>query len=133
MSRIKKLFTTLKGKGRKALVGYIVNGDPTPGATLPTMHKMAEQGVDIIELGVPFSDPMAEGPVIQKGHERALLGKVSLRDTLQVVSEFRKTNADTPVVLMGYANPVERMGYSTFAALAQESGVDGLITVDLPP
>lgn len=133
MSRIQTLFTTLKGKGRKALVGYIVNGDPTPEATLPTMHKMAEQGVDIIELGVPFSDPMAEGPVIQKGHERALLGKVSLRDTLQVVSEFRKTNTDTPVVLMGYANPVEKMGYSTFAALAQESGVDGLITVDLPP
>ncbi len=133
MSRIQHVFTALKAKGRKALVGYIVNGDPHREATLPTMHTLVEQGVDIIELGVPFSDPMAEGPVIQKGHERALQHGVSLRDTLAVVREFRRTNTDTPVVLMGYANPVEKMGYAPFAEQAAEAGVDGLITVDLPP
>ncbi|HEY7884838.1 MAG TPA: tryptophan synthase subunit alpha [Cellvibrionaceae bacterium] len=133
MSRIQKVFADNKNSGRKALIGYIVNGDPTREATLPTMHKMVEQGVDIIEIGVPFSDPMAEGPVIQKGHERALTHHVSLRDTLQVAADFRKTNTTTPLVLMGYANPVERMGYGAFAEAASAAGIDGLITVDLPP
>ena len=133
MNRIDQCLNQLRAQNRKALVTYIVCGDPEPMATLPTMHAMVEQGVDIIELGVPFSDPMAEGPVIQKGHERALVTNTSLRDTLAVVSEFRKTDQDTPVVLMGYANPVERMGYETFTGLAKESGVDGLLTVDLPP
>ncbi|MBU2885086.1 tryptophan synthase subunit alpha [Gilvimarinus agarilyticus] len=132
MSRISQTFSELKQNGRKALVAYIVNGDPTREATLPAMHKMVEQGVDIIELGVPFSDPMAEGPVIQKGHERALEHHVSLTDTMAVVAEFRKTNQSTPVLLMGYANPVERMGYSVFADKAEAAGVDGLLTVDLP-
>ncbi|WP_049721981.1 tryptophan synthase subunit alpha [Gilvimarinus polysaccharolyticus] len=133
MSRISQQFETLKAKGRKALVVYIVNGDPSPAATLPTMHKMVEAGADIIELGVPFSDPMAEGPVIQKGHERALASGTSLRGTLDLVAEFRKTNNTTPVILMGYANPVVRMGYQQFAERALEVGVDGLLTVDLPP
>lgn len=133
MSRISQTFSELKAGGRKALVAYIVNGDPVREATLPTMHKMVEEGVDIIELGVPFSDPMAEGPVIQKGHERALEHSVSLSDSLAIVAEFRKTNKTTPVLLMGYANPVERMGYSVFADKAAEAGVDGLLTVDLPP
>lgn len=133
MSRISQTFSALKERNGKALVAYIVNGDPVTEATLPTMHKMVAAGVDIIELGVPFSDPMAEGPVIQKGHERALEHKVSLTDTMNVVAEFRKTNKTTPVLLMGYANPVERMGYSVFADKAAAAGVDGLLTVDLPP
>ena len=133
MSRIAKRLRDLRSQGRKALVTYIVNGDPYPEATLPAMHELVRQGVDIIELGVPFSDPMAEGPVIQRGHERALEHKISLRGTLELVRQFRETDADTPVVLMGYANPIERMGYDTTAQLASEAGVDGLLTVDLPP
>ncbi|ARU26403.1 tryptophan synthase subunit alpha [Cellvibrio sp. PSBB006] len=133
MSRISQVLSQAKANNRKALVAYIVNGDPYPAATLPAMHKLVEQGVDVIELGVPFSDPMAEGPVIQKGHERALAHNISLRNTLEVVSEFRKTNNHTPLVLMGYANPVERFGYEAFAKAAAEAGVDGLLTVDLPP
>lgn len=132
MSRIAQRLQTLKEQGRKALVTYIVNGDPYPEATLPTMHAMVEQGADIIELGVPFSDPMAEGPVIQRGHERALAHHISLRGTMEVVRAFRETDKETPVVLMGYVNPIERMGYNTIARLASESGVDGLLTVDLP-
>ncbi len=133
MNRINTRLAETRQKGRKALATYIVNGDPTPEATLSTMHAMVEAGVDIIELGVPFSDPMAEGPVIALGHERALANKTSLKSTMAVVKAFRETNNETPVVLMGYANPVERMGYETFARLASESGVDGLLTVDLPP
>jgi tryptophan synthase alpha chain len=110
-----------------------VNGDPQPAVTLPTLHSLVANGVDIIELGVPFSDPMAEGPVIQKGHERALVHNISLKGTLDVVKQFRLQNTTTPVVLMGYANPVERFGYSAFAKAAAEAGVDGLLTVDLPP
>jgi tryptophan synthase alpha chain len=133
MNRINQCLQQFKSKGRKALVGYIVSGDPFLDATLPAMHKLVAEGVDIIELGIPFSDPMADGPVIQLAHERALANNVSLTDTLAVVSEFRKTNSDTPVILMGYANPVERMGYQVFASLAKKSGVDGILTVDLPP
>lgn len=133
MSRISQVLAQAKTEGRKALVTYVVNGDPFPEATLPTLHKLVEQGADIIELGVPFSDPMAEGPVIQKGHERALVHNTSLTGTLEVVREFRKTNSTTPLVLMGYANPVERYGYQAFAKAAAAAGVDGLLTVDLPP
>lgn len=133
MSRISQVLSQAKSNRRKALVAYIVNGDPYPQATLPTLHKLVEQGADIIELGVPFSDPMAEGPVIQKGHERALMHNTSLKGTLEVVREFRKSNSDTPIVLMGYANPVERFGYEAFARAAADAGVDGLLTVDLPP
>jgi len=132
MSRISSHLKQLKASGRKALVSYIVNGDPVPGVTLQVMHTLVEKGVDIIELGVPFSDPMAEGPVIQKAHERALVHNTSLTDTLEVVRQFRETNTATPVVLMGYANPVERFGYKAFAKAASEAGVDGLLTVDLP-
>ncbi|WP_347329558.1 tryptophan synthase subunit alpha [Marinimicrobium locisalis] len=133
MSRIAKRLQTLREQGRKALVTYIVNGDPYPEATLATMHELVRQGADIIELGVPFSDPMAEGPVIQRGHERALKHNISLRGTLALVKTFRETDNETPVVLMGYANPIERMGYETVAQLTAEAGVDGFLTVDLPP
>jgi tryptophan synthase alpha chain len=133
VSRIDKTLTSLAETGSRALVPYVVCGDPDLDATIDVMHAMVEKGANIIELGVPFSDPMAEGPVIQKGHERALVHGTSLRQTLEVVSRFRKQDNDTPVVLMGYANPVERMGYTTFAQAAREAGVDGVLTVDLPP
>ncbi len=133
MSRIATRLEQLKATGRKALVAYIVNGDPYPEATLPSLQALVEAGVDILEVGVPFSDPMAEGPVIQKGHERALAHKTTLSGTLELVRKFRESDNDTPVVLMGYANPVERMGYASLASRAAEAGVDGLITVDLPP
>ncbi|MGI9293492.1 MAG: tryptophan synthase subunit alpha [Pseudomonadales bacterium] len=133
MSRIKQQLAKLQAEKRRALVPYIVAGDPNRSVTVPFMHKLVEQGADIIELGVPFSDPMAEGPVIQRAHERALEEHVSLRDTLQMVTEFRGDNSATPVVLMGYLNPVEAMGYAEFAAAAQAAGVDGVLTVDLPP
>ncbi|HEY6527835.1 MAG TPA: tryptophan synthase subunit alpha [Cellvibrionaceae bacterium] len=133
MNRINQTLATLKNQGRKALATYIVCGDPKPTFTLSAMHALVEAGADIIELGVPFSDPMAEGPVIQKAHERALAFNTSLRTSLEVVTAFRTTNPHTPVVLMGYANPVERMGYSAFVTAAVQAGVDGLLTVDLPP
>lgn len=133
MNRIDTQLAAFKSTGRKALVTYIVNADPNPEATLPAMHALVAGGADIIELGVPFSDPMAEGPTIQRGHERALEHGASLTSSMALVAEFRKTDQTTPVVLMGYANPVERMGYEAFARRAAESGVDGLITVDLPP
>jgi tryptophan synthase alpha chain len=133
MNRITQTLRALQQKGRKALVTYIVNGDPTPQITLQAMHSLVAAGADILEIGVPFSDPMAEGPVIQKSHERALIHNVSLKDTLKLVADFRLVDQATPVVLMGYANPVERMGYPVFAELAASAGVDGLLTVDLPP
>ncbi len=133
MSRLSTRLAKLRETGRKALVPYIVCGDPNFAITLPMMHALVQQGADVIELGVPFSDPMAEGPTIQFAHERALVHNTSLRDTLNVVAEFRKTDTETPVVLMGYTNPVEVMGYELFAELAGKAGVDGLITVDLPP
>lgn len=133
MGRISDCMQRLKASGRKALVPYLVAGDPYPQATLPAMQALVRGGADIIELGVPFSDPMAEGPVIQRGHERALAHRMSLRQTLAIVQDFRKTDAQTPVVLMGYANPVEVMGYEAFASAAALAGVDGLLLVDMPP
>jgi tryptophan synthase alpha chain len=133
MSRIGPTFTMLKAHNKKALIPFITAGDPGKGLTVPLMHALVAAGADIIELGVPFSDPMADGPVIQRASERALANKVSLRDVLSMVAEFRKLNASTPVVLMGYANPVEHMGYETFAKAAQDAGVDGVLTVDIPP
>ncbi len=133
MSRLTQYFQTLRDSQRKAVIPYIVAGDPSVAGTVPLMHRLVAAGADIIEVGVPFSDPMSEGPVIQQGHERALANKVRLRDVLAMVSEFRQTNTTTPVVVMGYANPVERMGYTAFANACAEAGVDGLITVDLPP
>lgn len=123
----------LKSSGRKAVIPYIVAGDPWPSATLALMHAMVEAGADILELGVPFSDPMAEGPVIQLAHERALAHKVSLTQVLDIVSTFREKDDSTPIVLMGYANPVEAMGYENFASRAKQAGIDGLLTVDMPP
>ncbi|WP_018606424.1 tryptophan synthase subunit alpha [Uliginosibacterium gangwonense] len=131
-SRIQNIFASLKAAGRKALIPYITAGDPNPGATVGLMHALVRGGADIIELGVPFSDPMADGPVIQKAAERALAFGVSLRQVIGMVAEFRKTDGKTPVVLMGYANPIEAMGYEVFSALAAEAGVDGVLTVDLP-
>lgn len=133
MSRIQQRVAEAKSAGKKLLVAYIVNGDPQPEVTLPTLKAMVAKGVDVIELGVPFSDPMAEGPVIQKGHERALVHSTSLKGTLEIVRQFRQTDSKTPIILMGYANPVERFGYQEFAKAAAEAGVDGLLTVDLPP
>jgi tryptophan synthase alpha chain len=120
-------------KSRTALIPYIMAGDPGPAATVPVMHALVQAGADVIELGVPFSDPMADGPVIQAAAERALALRVGLRDVLAMVAEFRRTDDSTPVVLMGYANPVERMGRENFARAAQQAGVDGALIVDYPP
>ena len=133
MSRIATTFTALKTQGRKALIPFVTAGDPHPGATVALMLAMAEAGADVIELGVPFSDPMADGPVIQRAGERALAKGISLRDVLAYVRAFRATNDRTPVVLMGYANPVERYGTAAFVADAQAAGVDGVLIVDYPP
>ncbi len=133
MSRIQTTFTRLQAEGRQALIPYITAGDPRPGLTVELMHALVKGGADILELGVPFSDPMADGPVIQRAAERALAHNVSLRNVLEMVTEFRKLDANTPVVLMGYANPVEAMGYTAFSTAAVQAGVDGVLTVDLPP
>ncbi|MDF2182952.1 tryptophan synthase subunit alpha [Neptuniibacter sp. CAU 1671] len=133
MSRIANCFAALKNEGRKALIPYVTAGDPTPTVTVPLLHALVEAGADVIELGVPFSDPMADGPVIQLACERALSHDVRLTDVLAMVKTFRETNDHTPVVLMGYLNPVESMGYEGFAKAAQAAGVDGVLTVDLPP
>lgn len=133
MSRIKSTFEALKSSGKTALIPYVTAGDPNPDLTVALMHKMVEAGADLIELGVPFSDPMADGPVIQQACERALLHNVSLANVLELVQAFREDNQQTPVILMGYANPIEVMGYEDFAQRAEKAGVDGVLTVDLPP
>lgn len=133
MSRIKEVLNGLQAIGKKALIPYITGGDPEPGLTVDIMHTLVDAGADIIELGVPFSDPMADGPVIQLACERALEHKVSLNDILAMVKEFRQTNQITPVVLMGYLNPLEKKGYEAFVLEAAEAGVDGALIVDLPP
>lgn len=133
MSRIKQVLTSLHAKGKKALIPYITGGDPEPGLTVDIMHTLVKAGADIIELGVPFSDPMADGPVIQLACERALEHNVSLDDIYSMVKEFRQTDQNTPVVLMGYLNPLEQKGYKEFAQEAAEAGVDGALIVDLPP
>lgn len=133
MSRIHTTFAGLAASGRKALIPFITAGDPAPELTLPLMHALVAGGADIIELGVPFSDPMADGPTIQRASERALARGMSLRKVLQIVREFRAAGAETPVVLMGYANPVEAMGAETFIRAAAEAGVDGVLVVDYPP
>lgn len=133
MSRIAARFEALRRDGRKALIPYVTAGDPQPSVTVPLMHALVEAGADVLELGVPFSDPMADGPVIQAACERALKHHVSLHQVLDLVRSFRERDEETPVVLMGYLNPVEVMGYDAFAVAAQEAGVDGVLTVDLPP
>ena len=133
MSRIQSKFAVLKQQGKKALIPYITAGDPHPKYTVTLMHAMVKSGADMIELGVPFSDPMADGPVIQRASERALKHKVGLRHVLEMVQEFRQTDNETPVILMGYANPIEAMGAQSFAKRASDAGVDGVLTVDYPP
>lgn len=133
MSRITQTFNALKQSGKKALIPYITAGDPHPDVTVNLLHALVKSGADMIELGVPFSDPMADGPVIQRASERALVHHVGLRKVLGMVKTFRETNHETPIVIMGYANPIEAMGAERFADLAQESGVDGVLTVDYPP
>lgn len=133
MSRIQGLFGRLRAERRTALIPFVTAGDPALDVTVPLMHRMAASGADLIELGVPFSDPIADGPVIQRATERALAGGVRLRDVLDMVSRFRAENGETPVVLMGYLNPIEIMGYVAFANSAAEAGVDGVLVVDVPP
>jgi tryptophan synthase alpha chain len=132
-NRIDVRMRALAAAGRTALVPYVTTGDPSLAATLPIMQAMTAAGADIIELGVPFSDPMADGPVIQRASERALAQGVGLRDVLGVVHAFRAHDATTPVVLMGYANPIEAMGLAAFVAAASAAGVDGVLVVDYPP
>ncbi len=133
LNRIDAAFAKLRAAARTALIPYVTTGDPSLAATLPIMHALVAAGADVIELGVPFSDPMADGPVIQRASERALAQKVGLKDVLATVAAFRRTDTVTPVVLMGYANPIEAMGTATFADRAREAGVDGVLVVDYPP
>lgn len=133
MSRLNETFARLRSEGRQGLVSYVVAGDPSPDGTVGLLHELVAAGADILEVGVPFSDPMAEGSVIQKGHERALANGMSLKGVLDIVTAFRQDDQETPIIMMGYANPIERFGYEALAAAGAKAGVDGLITVDLPP
>jgi tryptophan synthase alpha chain len=133
LSRIAGVFERLRAQRRKALIPYLTAGDPHAETTPALMHALVAGGADVIELGVPFSDPMADGPVIQRAAERAIRNGVGLKKTLALVAEFRKTDSATPVVLMGYANPIERLGRAEFAQAAKAAGVDGVLVVDYPP
>ncbi|MBJ7379184.1 MAG: tryptophan synthase subunit alpha [Polynucleobacter sp.] len=133
MSKISAVMAQLKADGKTGLIPFITAGDPHPSMTVEVMHALVKGGANIIELGIPFSDPMADGPVIQRSSERALAQGVTLTMCLQNVSEFRQTDSSTPVVLMGYANPIEQMGYANFAKTASAVGVDGVLVVDYPP
>ena len=133
MGRITQRFETLSGQRRTALIPFVTAGDPQPSVTVPLAHAMVTAGADLIELGVPFSDPMADGPVIQRAGERALAHHVNLLEVLAMVREFRIQDAQTPMVLMSYLNPIEVMGYEAFAARARDAGVDGVLVVDAPP
>ncbi|CAL1240152.1 tryptophan synthase subunit alpha [Candidatus Methylocalor cossyra] len=133
MSRLTARFDALRQAHRTALIPFLTAGDPDPEFTVPALHAMVKAGADILELGVPFSDPMADGPVIQRASERALAHKTSLRRVLEMVRLFRTADQATPLVLMGYLNPIEAMGYRAFAEAAGDAGVDGVLTVDLPP
>ena len=134
MTQHDRLAAAFAAKGsRAALIPYVTAGDPSPQSTVPLMHALVEAGADVIELGVPFSDPMADGPVVQRATQRAIEKGVGLVHVLDMVKEFRRTNAVTPVVLMGYANPIERFGQEAFAQKAAQAGVDGVLVVDYPP
>ncbi|MCL9684648.1 tryptophan synthase subunit alpha [Legionella maioricensis] len=133
MNRIDRKLAQLNASGKKMLSPYITAGDPNPGMTVELMHELVKAGADIVELGIPFSDPMAEGPVIQHAMERALAYSVHSQDVLRMVKEFRQKDKDTPVIIMGYLNPIEQYGYDLFAQHATDAGVDGTILVDLPP
>lgn len=132
-TRIEICFDNLKKQQKKALIPYVMAGDPNPSVTVNLMHELVANGADIIELGLPFSDPMADGPVVALAAERALASGTSTSQAIAMVEAFRQTNKDTPVVLMGYLNPIEFMGYEAFAKKAQSAGVDGVLMVDLPP
>lgn len=133
MSRLHDTFARLRDAGQAAMIPFFTAGDPEPGVTLPMLKALAAAGADAIEIGVPFSDPMADGPVIQQANERALRHGLCLRDVLDSVGRFRREDARTPIILMGYLNPIEVMGYAEFARAAAAAGVDGVITVDMPP
>ena len=133
MGRIADTFAALAKQGKKGLIPYIMAGDPSPAMTVDLMHALVEGGADVIELGVPFSDPMADGPVIQRAAERAIAQGIGLHQTLGMVAEFRKKDQTTPIVLMGYANPIECIGQSSFVDVAKTAGVDGVLVVDYPP
>jgi tryptophan synthase alpha chain len=133
MSRIQQCLADLQSRQRKALIPFITAGDPRPDVTVPVMHAMVSAGADLIEVGVPFSDPMADGPVIQAACERALKHHVTLHNVLDMVHDFRQNDTITPVILMGYLNPIEVWGYAAFARAAADAGVDGVLTVDMPP
>jgi tryptophan synthase alpha chain len=132
-SRISNRFAALASAGRSGLVTFVTAGDPAPEATVSIMHALVRGGADVIELGVPFSDPMADGPIIQRASERALAKGMNLRRVLEIAASFREQDQTTPLVLMGYLNPLERMGYENFARRAADAGVDGILAVDLPP
>jgi len=131
--RIGSAFAVAASQNRAALIPYIAAGNPLPESTVPLMHALVNAGADIIELGIPFSDPQADGPVIQRASEHAIRQGVGLRHVLDMVSQFRQTDQQTPIVLMGYANPIERMGQKVFAEKARTAGIDGLLVVDYPP
>ncbi|MEZ5670951.1 MAG: tryptophan synthase subunit alpha [Thiotrichaceae bacterium] len=133
MNRLDDCFKQLKLQQRSALIPINTAGDPRSEITLPLMHALVNAGADVLEIGMPFSDPMADGPVIQRASERALAAGMTLQGVLELMAEFRRSNTTTPIVLMGYLNPVETMGYAKFAATAQAAGVDGVLIVDLPP
>ena len=133
MSRIQTTFTNLANNKRKALIPFITAGDPHPDMTVNLLHALVDSGADMIELGIPFSDPMADGPVIQIASERALANNVGINKTIDLVKDFRKDNEHTPIILMGYANPIEAIGLTNFVGAIKEAGVDGVITVDYPP
>ena len=133
MTRIESTFKTLKSQNKKALIPYVMAGDPNPATTVGLLHDLVKHGADMIEVGLPFSDPMADGPTVSLAGERALAAGTSTRDALKMVAEFRQTDTQTPIILMGYLNPVEIIGYDNFVNLCEQSGVDGLLMVDLPP
>ena len=133
MTRIKDIFCKNKREGIKTFIAYTVSGDPNISSSLKILNTLVESGVDIIELGIPFSDPIADGPIIQKAIERTLRNKISLIKTLNIVKAFRKNNKTTPIVLMGYMNPIEKIGYIKFSKMSKKVGVDGVLIVDLPP
>lgn len=133
MSRINDTFTQLREQNASALIPFVTAGDPGLEVTVPLMHALVDAGADIIELGIPFSDPMADGPVIQQASERALSAGVGTADVLTLLRTFREQNTTTPIVLMGYLNPIEVMGYENFATAFGEAGADGIIVVDMPP
>ncbi len=133
MSRIANTFNALRDSGRTAFIPYLMAGDPAPELTVSLMHALVEGGADVLELGFPFSDPTADGPVIQQAGERALAAGITLKQVLALCTEFRQTNTTTPIILMGYANPALQFGYAAFADALANAGVDGVIIVDLPP